>query len=130
MPKAVETFDLIDGVWIKKPRYALPLAIALRLSMIESAERNFAAEGQRTKTELVYQDLTGPRFRQRIDAIVEKFTNMQSIWTASAERRCVSGRNARTTERRPKCDRRALWRFARTAGHAVSDIESLNNLLA
>jgi hypothetical protein len=27
---------------------------------------------------MVYQYLTGPQFRQRIDAIVEKFTEMQS----------------------------------------------------
>jgi hypothetical protein len=28
--------------------------------------------------EMVYQYLTGPRFRHRIDAIVEKFTDMQN----------------------------------------------------
>jgi hypothetical protein len=28
--------------------------------------------------ELVYQYLTGPRFRQRLEAIVEKFSEMQS----------------------------------------------------
>jgi hypothetical protein len=77
VPKGVDTFNLVEGVWITKPRYAIPLAIALRKSIIESAESNFAAEDQRTKTELVYQYLTGPRFRSRIDAIVEKFTDMQ-----------------------------------------------------
>lgn len=36
-----------------------------------------AGEGQQTKTELVYQYLTGPGFRHRIEAIVEKFTDMK-----------------------------------------------------
>jgi hypothetical protein len=36
-----------------------------------------ASEGQQTKMEMVYQYLTGPRFRQRVQAIVEKFTDMQ-----------------------------------------------------
>ena len=35
------------------------------------------SEGQQTKTELVYQYLTGPRFRHRIEAIVESFSGMK-----------------------------------------------------
>lgn len=77
LPKGVETFDFVDGIWVTKPRYAIPLVIALRQSLIESAKSRLATEGQRTKTELVYQYLTGPRFRQRVGAIVEKFTDMQ-----------------------------------------------------
>jgi hypothetical protein len=37
-----------------------------------------AGEGQQTKMELVYQYLTGPRFRHRIEAVVERFTDMQA----------------------------------------------------
>ena len=36
-----------------------------------------AGEGQQTKKEMVYQYLTGPRFRHRIEAIVERFSEMQ-----------------------------------------------------
>jgi Uncharacterized protein conserved in bacteria (DUF2130) len=36
------------------------------------------SEGQQTKMELVYQYLTGPRFRHRIEAVVERFTDMQA----------------------------------------------------
>lgn len=35
------------------------------------------SEGQQTRTEMVYQYLTGPRFRQRVEAIVEAFSSMQ-----------------------------------------------------
>lgn len=77
LPTAVETFDLIDGIWVTRLRFAIPLAIALRQSLIDLASSNRAAEGQRTKMETVYQYLTGPRFRHRVEAIIEKFTDMQ-----------------------------------------------------
>ncbi|MBK9118182.1 MAG: DUF2130 domain-containing protein [Phycisphaerales bacterium] len=77
LPKDIDTFSLIDGVWITSYRCALPVAIALRHSLIELAASRTAGEGQQTKMELVYQYLTGPRFRHRVQAIVEKFSDMQ-----------------------------------------------------
>lgn len=78
LPKSVVAFDLIDGVWVTEQRCALPVAIALRQSLIELSTARSAGEGQQTKMELVYQYLTGPRFRHRIEAIVEKFSDMQA----------------------------------------------------
>jgi len=77
LPKDVETFDLIDNVWVAETRFALPLAIALRESLINLAGSRQVQEGQQTKMELVYKYLTGPQFRHRIDAIVERFTDMR-----------------------------------------------------
>lgn len=76
LPKGVETFNIIDGVWVTGHRCAIPVAIALRHSLIELAAARQAGEGQGAKMELVYQYLTGPRFRHRIEAIVEKFSDM------------------------------------------------------
>jgi hypothetical protein len=78
LPKGVESFDLIEGVWVTESRCAIPVATALRQSLIELSGSRLASEGQQTKTEMVYQYLTGPRFRHRVEAIVEKFTDMQS----------------------------------------------------
>jgi hypothetical protein len=77
LPKGVHTFDHVDGVWITESRCAIPLAMALRQSLIEIAATRQAGEGQHTKMEIMYQYLTGPRFRQRLEAIVEKFSDMQ-----------------------------------------------------
>jgi hypothetical protein len=66
------------GVWVSDYRCAIPVAIALRQSLISLSAARHAGEGQQTKMELVYQYLTGPRFRHRIEAIVEKFSDMQS----------------------------------------------------
>jgi hypothetical protein len=78
LPKGVTAFDHVDGVWVAEPRCAIPVAIALRQSLIEIAKVRQAGDGQQTKMELVYDYLTGPRFRHRIEAIVEKFSDMQS----------------------------------------------------
>lgn len=77
LPKDMDTFNLIDGVWVTSCRCALPVAVALRHSVIELTAARTASEGQQTKMELVYQYLTGPRFRHRVQAIVEKFSDMQ-----------------------------------------------------
>jgi hypothetical protein len=77
LPKGVDLFDHIDGIWVLDPKCVIPLAIALRQSLIEVAAVRQAGDGQYTKMGMVYEYLTGPRFRNRIEAIVEKFTDMQ-----------------------------------------------------
>jgi hypothetical protein len=77
LPKDVAIFDLIDGVWVVEPRCAVPVAIALRQSLIEVASVHQTNEGRRTKMGMVYEYLTGPRFRAHVESIVEKFTEMQ-----------------------------------------------------
>jgi hypothetical protein len=77
LPKEVEAFDLVDGVWVIHPRVAIPVAIMLRQSLIELAVARQSSEGQQTKTEMLYSYLTGPRFRLRVQAIVEAFSNMK-----------------------------------------------------
>lgn len=77
LPKGVETFEMVEGIWVTHPRAALPVAAILRQSLLELALARQASEGQQTKTEMIYQYLTGPRFRQRVEAIVEAFSTMQ-----------------------------------------------------
>jgi hypothetical protein len=77
LPKDVVAFDLIDGVWVVEPRCALPVAIALRESLVELSAARHSREGQQTKMEMVYEYLTGPQFRHRVEAIVEKIRDMQ-----------------------------------------------------
>ena len=77
LPKGVETFDLMDGVWITSPRAAIPVATMLRQGLLEITQTRALSVGQQTKTEQVYQYLTGPRFKQRVEAIVEAFSSMQ-----------------------------------------------------
>ncbi|MCP4701533.1 MAG: DUF2130 domain-containing protein [Gammaproteobacteria bacterium] len=77
LPKGLDTFGQVDGVWVSAQRYALPLAIVLRQSLVELHNARRAQVGQESKMELVYQYLTGPKFKHRIEAIVEKFSDMR-----------------------------------------------------
>jgi len=77
LPKGVESFDVVDGVWITSPRTALPVATMLRHTLLQVSTARQISVGQHTKTELIYQYLTGPRFRHRVEAIVEAFSTMQ-----------------------------------------------------
>lgn len=77
LPKDIETFDVRDGVWIVHPRCIVPVATMLRDSLVQVNTARQISVGQHTKTELIYQYLTGPRFRQRVEAIVEAFSSMQ-----------------------------------------------------
>ena len=88
LPKEIESFDLIDHVWIAHPRVAIPVAMVLRQSLMEIAAARTASQGQQTKTELVYQYLTGPHFRQRVLAIVEAFSSMKK--DLDAEKRVIT----------------------------------------
>ncbi|MGY2887829.1 hypothetical protein ACVIHI_004943 [Bradyrhizobium sp. USDA 4524] len=77
LPRHIEHFDLVDGVWVAHPRYALPVAVALRQTLIEVSSTRLAQQGQQTKMEQVYQYLTGIKFRQRVEAVIEKFNDMR-----------------------------------------------------
>ena len=78
LPKSIETFGQIDGIWITSPKCAVALALAIRQLLIEVAAARKSGEGQQSKMEAMYQYLTGPRFRHRVEAIVEKFGEMQA----------------------------------------------------
>jgi hypothetical protein len=77
-PRTRNAFDQVDGVWVTEPRYAMALAAVLRQCLIDVAKVRIAGEGQQTKAEMVYQYTTGPRFRHRVAACVEKVVEMQS----------------------------------------------------
>jgi len=77
IPKGIMSFDLVDGVWVTEPKCAIPVAVSLRHALIELQAARQASECQQDKMELIYRYLTSSRFRHRIEAIVEKVSDMQ-----------------------------------------------------
>ncbi len=68
----------IDGsVWAVKPKLALPLATAMRFQIINVYTANHNSENKDEKMEVLYQFLTGPEFRHRIESIVENYGALQ-----------------------------------------------------
>jgi len=77
LPKGVETFAQIEGVWVTSSVLTSPLASVLRTSLIELAQHKVSLIGKSEKMEVLYNYLSGPEFRQRIEAIVESFKSMK-----------------------------------------------------
>jgi hypothetical protein len=77
LPKDIVLFEQLDGVWVSSLSCILPVASALRISLIELANARRSSEGQATKAQQMYSYLTGPRFKHRVECIAEKFTELR-----------------------------------------------------
>ncbi len=77
LPKGVSSFAQLEGVWVCDLASAVPLASVLRHALVEISTARQSAQGKQGKMELVYSYLTGPSFRQRVDAIRESFESMR-----------------------------------------------------
>lgn len=126
LPKGVETFELIDGVWVTHPRAALPVAVTLRHTVIEVASARQATEGQQTKMEMVYQYLTGPRFRQRVHAIVEAFTSMQE--DLDRERKAIMKHWAKREEQITRVMQATVGMYGDLQGIAGKTLQEIEGL--
>lgn len=81
LPREIESFGDVEGLWVSSRGCAMPLASVLRTALIEVASARRATQGQATKMEMVYGYLTGPAFRQRVEALKEAFESMMEDLT-------------------------------------------------
>lgn len=126
LPKGLDTFQTIDGVCVTHPRLVLPVATLLRQSLIEVAQSRQAIQGQQAKTEMVYDYLTSPRFRQRIEAIVEAFSTMQT--DLEREKKVITKQWAKRDEQINRVMKSTVGMYGDLqgiAGKSLQEIESL-----
>ncbi len=112
--------------WITDSRCAMPVAVMLRHSLINVAAARKTSEGQQTKMELIYQYLTGPQFRHRVGAVVERFVEMQV--DLERERRTATKQFAKRDQQiRGVIDAMAgmVGDLHGIAGKAIEEIEAL-----
>lgn len=77
LPKDIDNFGQVKGVWITSRSCAGSLAAALRSLLIEVSATRSAAICKNEKMEVLYSYLSGSEFKQRVEAIVESFIEMQ-----------------------------------------------------
>ena len=77
LPKELTQFRQIKGVWVSDIPSALNLALALRVILIQTARERKIQSGRKGKAELLYNYLTGPEFRNRVEAILESFVDLK-----------------------------------------------------
>ncbi len=87
LPKEIEHFGLVQGIWVTDVNSAIGLATALRVNLIQLAYARNSLAGKNDKMEMIYNYLSGPEFKQRVEAIVESFTSLKS--DLDAERRAM-----------------------------------------
>ena len=127
LPKDVDTFELIDGVWVTHPRAALPVAVSLRQMLVEVAAARQSVEGQQSKMEMLYDYLTSARFRHRVEAIVEAFTTMRE--DLDKERKVLTKQWAKREEQIDRVMRSTVGMYGDLqgiAGKTVQEIEGLD----
>ena len=126
LPKDVESFTFIDGVWVIHPKVTLPVAFMLRHSLIEIALARQSSEGQQTKMEMVYQYLMGPRFRQRVQAIVEGFSNQQD--DLDKERKVIMKQWAKREEQIDRVMQATVGMYGDLQGIAGKTLQEIEGL--
>jgi hypothetical protein len=126
LPKGIETFDVIDGVWVTSPRAVLPVATILRHTLLQVSMARQVSEGQQTKTEMVYQYLTGPRFRHRVEAIVEAFSSMQQ--DLDKERKAITKQWAKREEQIERVMGATVGMYGDLQGIAGKSLQEIEGL--
>jgi hypothetical protein len=126
LPKGIETFGLVEGVWVALPQAALPVAMALRYTIIEIATARQIADGQQTKAEMLYSYLTGARFRQRVQAIVEAFSNMKE--DLDKERKVITKQWAKRDEQIERVMLATVGMYGDMQGIAGKTIQEIDGL--
>lgn len=126
LPKDVETFGLVENVWVTHTKTVLPLALALRQTLVEVASARQASEGQQTKTEMIYQYLTGPRFRHRVEAIVEAFSTMKD--DLDKEKKAITKQWAKREEQIDRVMQATAGMYGDLQGIAGKTIQEIEGL--
>jgi hypothetical protein len=126
LPKEVETFGFVDGVWVADPKVTLPVAMSLRQTLIEVASVRQASEGQQTKMEMVYGYLTGPRFRQRVQAIVEAFSSMRE--DLDREKKAITRQWAKREEQIDRVMQATVGMYGDLQGIAGKTLQEIEGL--
>jgi len=78
LPKGFDNFGEYNGIWLTCHASALGLATALRQQLIEVNFANQALVGKDDKMEAMYSYLSSPSFRQKVETIVETFSDMHT----------------------------------------------------
>jgi hypothetical protein len=96
LPKGVEVFDHLDGVYVVSFRYVLPLAQILRRILIEIAAIRATTTQGGAATERLLSYITGQQFRNRMMSVMESCVALQN--DLDADKRATARRWARSQQ--------------------------------
>lgn len=76
LPAEINNIGQVDGVWVCNFSLVIPLAILLRKPIYDVARQKAIASNREQKADFLYEYITSHEFRQRIEAIVEVYKEM------------------------------------------------------
>jgi len=127
LPKNVDTFALIDQVWVTGRSCMLGLATSLRLALIGITRSKRAQQGQSSKMVLLYDYLAGPDFRNRVEGIMEAFNTLDDDLDAEKRRIQVLWAKREKQLERAKANTAGLYGDLQgIIGSTLAQIESLD----
>jgi len=77
LPKNISMFGYVDGVWVCGISTFIPLATALRFTLVSLNHERQSIIGMEDKAKSLMEYMKGSEFRLRIEGIVESFTRLQ-----------------------------------------------------
>jgi hypothetical protein len=77
LPDGIDSFGLVDGVWICSYQFIIPLTFVIRQNLLAMNQVKNSLDGRDEKMHLLYDYLSGSQFRTRIENIVSAFSSMK-----------------------------------------------------
>jgi len=77
LPKGIERYGIIDGVWVCKIKDVKELSLVLRYGLLKLKAVAVAQHGKETKMEQLYQYLTSEEFKNVFEAILTGFKSIR-----------------------------------------------------
>ena len=109
----------------ESPGWLAGLPIAVK-DLIEVAGVRQASQGQQTKMEMVYGYLTGSRFRQRVQAIVEAFSSMRD--DLDREKKAITRQWAKREEQIERVMEATVGMYGDLQGIAGKSLQEIEGL--
>lgn len=78
MPKDIKLLGMKEDVWVSSYASLMGISQALRSQLVAVAHMRKAGQGKDEKMEVLFNFLTGPEFRNRVQAITETFFAMKA----------------------------------------------------
>ena len=88
LPEDVNTFSMIKGVFVTSYNSSLPLAAILRNNLYEIFNTKQANVGKNNKIELLYNYISSPEFRQKVEVMGDAMVTMKE--DLDKERRAIT----------------------------------------
>ncbi len=77
LPKGIERYGIIDGVWICKINDVKELSLVLRYGLLKLKAVSLTQQGKETKMEQLYKYLTSEEFKNVFESILNGFKTIQ-----------------------------------------------------